>query len=271
MMNLFDLTGEVVVITGAAGLLGKHHAEAIAEAGGIPVLIDINALALTDAVENLKTKGFSAIPIVCDVLNEMEVKSIIEKLEAQGLHPTALVNNVAANPAMNKKNIDTNDFASYPSDIWDNHIEIGIKAAFLFSRAFGPYFAKAGRGNIVNIASDLAIISPDQRIYRDPAVKESEWPTKPVTYSVTKSALLGLTRYLSTYWSPTPVRVNALVLGSVESNQSDFLKRNLEDRIPLGRLANPDEYKGLLVFILSRASSYMTGSILVADGGRSVW
>ena len=131
--------------------------------------------------------------------------------------------------------------------------------------------AQAGGGSIVNIASDLALISPDQRMYAVGLPEGSTAPIKPVSYSVVKSGLLGLTRYLSTYWSPLPVRCNALLPGSVRGTQSPELTVELTNRIPLGRLAEPDEYQGALVFLLSDASSYMTGASLVMDGGRTAW
>jgi len=182
-----------------------------------------------------------------------------------------LVNNVASNPPMGPAAHGTDRLENFPLAQWDHDIRLGLTSAYLCSRYFGGSMAQAGAGSIVNIASDLALISPDQRMYAVGLPEGSTAPVKPVSYSVVKSGLLGLTRYLSTYWSPLPVRCNALLPGSVGGTQSPELTGELTQRIPLGRLAKPDEYQGALVFLLSDASSYMTGASLVMDGGRTAW
>jgi NAD(P)-dependent dehydrogenase (short-subunit alcohol dehydrogenase family) len=165
----------------------------------------------------------------------------------------------------------TDRLEAFPLNQWDHDIRVGLTSAFLCSRLFGNKMAKAGGGSIVNIASDLALISPDQRMYATGIPNNTPAPVKPVSYPVVKSALLGLTRYLATYWSPIPVRCNALIPGSVGGTQSPELTKELLARIPLARLAEPDEYQGALVFLLSSASAYMTGANLVMDGGRTAW
>jgi len=160
---------------------------------------------------------------------------------------------------------------SFPVEQWAHDIQLGLTTALECSRVFGAQMVSAGGGSIVNIASDLAILAPDQRIYRSPDVTNDEAPVKPVSYSVVKAGLLGLTRYLATYWAPTPVRCNALLPGSVTGTQGTRLVANLEERIPLGRLAAPSEYSGAVIFLLSDASAYMTGAFISMDGGRSAW
>lgn len=131
--------------------------------------------------------------------------------------------------------------------------------------------ARQKRGAIVNVASDLALISPDQRLYREPGLPDEQQPVKPVTYSVVKSALLGLTRYLATYWADKGVRVNSISPGGVFNDQPpDFIER-LSALIPMGRMAKIDELQGAILFLCSDASSYMTGANLVVDGGRTCW
>ena len=122
----------------------------------------------------------------------------------------------------------------------------------------------------LNISSDLGVIAPDQRLYRQPGILEQQQPVKPVTYSVVKTGLIGLTRYLSTYW-PTKVRCNALCPGGVEAGQPEEFLKELQTRIPLGRMARVDEYQGAIVFLLSDASDYMNGAVIPMEGGRSVW
>jgi NAD(P)-dependent dehydrogenase (short-subunit alcohol dehydrogenase family) len=160
---------------------------------------------------------------------------------------------------------------NFPVQQWAHDIELGLTTALECSRVFGEQMVTAGGGSIVNIASDLAILAPDQRIYQSPDISDEMTPVKPVSYSVVKAGLLGLTRYLSTYWAPVPVRCNALLPGSVSGTQGPSLVANLRERIPLGRLATASEYSGAVIFLLSDASAYMTGANLVMDGGRSIW
>jgi len=182
-----------------------------------------------------------------------------------------LINNAANNPKMEARN--GKNFArleDFPLDTWEADLRVGLTGAFLCSRVFGSEMARRGQGGVIlNMASDLAVIAPDQRIYRDENLPEAEQPVKPVTYSVVKTGLLGLTRYLATYWHKSGVRVNVISPGGVYNGQPDQFVDRLSRLIPLGRMANIDEYRGAILFLCSDASSYMTGSNLVIDGGRS--
>jgi NAD(P)-dependent dehydrogenase (short-subunit alcohol dehydrogenase family) len=159
----------------------------------------------------------------------------------------------------------------FPLDVWDADLRVGLKGAFLCSRVFGAEMAQRGSGVILNITSDLAVIAPDQRLYRQEGLPASRQPVKPVTYSVVKAGLVGLTRYLATYWHESGVRANALSPGGVFNNQPEEFVQRLSHLIPMGRMAHVDEYKGAVLFLCSDASSYMTGFNLVVDGGRSCW
>jgi NAD(P)-dependent dehydrogenase (short-subunit alcohol dehydrogenase family) len=154
---------------------------------------------------------------------------------------------------------------------WEQDLAVGLKGAFLCSQVFGTEMARRERGVILNVASDLALIGPDQRIYQRNGVSEDRQPVKPVTYSVVKSALLGLTRYLATYWADRGVRVNAISPGGVYNGQDSEFVAKLSNLIPLGRMASVNEYRGCILFLCSDASSYMTGANLVVDGGRTAW
>jgi len=271
--NQFSLEGKVVVITGAAGLLGEQHALAVAESGGVPVLLDI----LGDQVMELANKLANefSVPSVgyrVDITDESTVAENVQTLLNRFGNIDALVNNAANNPKMetqNEKNFSR--LEHFPLNFWNADLAVGLTGAFLCSKHYGTAISRNPKGGvIINISSDLGLIAPDQRLYLQTGVQDERQPVKPVTYSVVKTGLIGLTRYLATYW-PDRVRCNALCLGGVEAKQpSDFLQE-VNERIPMGRLAKSDEYKSAIQFLCSEASSYMNGASLVMDGGRSCW
>ncbi|HEY3667467.1 MAG TPA: SDR family oxidoreductase, partial [Polyangiaceae bacterium] len=182
-----------------------------------------------------------------------------------------LINNAAHNPKVEGKGLAATRFENFSLEDWSRDLAVGLTGAFLVSQVFGAHMAAHGGGVIVNIASDLGVIAPDQRIYRRPGLPESEQPVKPVTYSVVKGGLVMFTKYLATYWAEQNVRVNALVPGGVYAGQPDDFVERLTNLIPMGRMAKQDEYRAALVFLCSDASSYMTGSNLIVDGGRTCW
>jgi NAD(P)-dependent dehydrogenase (short-subunit alcohol dehydrogenase family) len=270
-----SLEGCVAIVTGGAGLLGVKHAEAVAEMGGIPVLADIRGEAAVSAARKLaKTYSGPALGLQTDVTESTSVRALLKiVLETFG-RVDILINNAANDPkvvsgAVHRSH--SSRIEELPVDVWRSDLDIGLTGAFLCCQVIGGELARRGRGVILNIASDLAVIAPDQRIYRKPGLSEEEQPVKPVTYSVLKTALLGLTRYLATYWADRGVRVNALSPGGVENDQDAAFVARLTNLIPLRRMARRDEYKAAVVFLVSDASSYMTGANLVVDGGRSCW
>lgn len=272
--NSFSLEGRVIVITGGAGLLGVKHAEAVAEVGGIPVLLDINQAKLDQVVTSLKeTYGVDALGLLCDITSKESIISCLDKVLAKFQRVDGLVNNAANDPKVGpdadaKK---LTRFENLSDEFWENDIAVGLTGAFYCAQVFGHYMATHGGGVIVNIASDLAVIAPDQRLYRVEGLPEDSQPVKPVTYSVVKSGLVGLTKYLATYWADNNVRVNAISPGGIYNNQNDDFVEDLATRIPMGRMATQDENKGGLVYLLSDASSFVTGFNLVVDGGRTCW
>jgi len=270
-VELFDLTNRVVVITGAGGLLGQEHALAVGRSGGTPVLLELSPDALKNAVERLNAEAIPHLAFEVDLAQEEQIELVAKKVFQRCGGVWGLINNLASNPPMGAEANGFDRLEMFPLSQWDQDLRLGLTSAFLSARYFGEMMAQSGGGSIVNVASDLALIAPDQRIYRESDAPGSQSPVKPVSYSVVKSGILGLTKYLSTYWSPVPVRCNALVPGSVRSTQNDTLTQKLNFRIPLARLAEPNEYHGAVVFLLSQASSYMTGTNLVIDGGRSAW
>lgn len=271
--RLFDLSGRVAVITGGLGLLGRQHAEVIASAGGIPVLADIRVDDVDSAaVISSGRLGPSACAIAVDITRPESVRELLADVLERFERVDILINNAANNPTMHPgSEAGTSRFEGFPLAQWDADLRVGLTGAFLCSQVFGAEMARRGSGVIVNVASDLAIIGPDQRIYRKDGLAPDEQPAKPVTYSVVKTGLLGLTRYLATYWAEAGVRVNAISPGGVYDGQDDAFVKRLANLIPLGRMANVDEYRGAILFLCSDASSYMTGANLVVDGGRTCW
>jgi NAD(P)-dependent dehydrogenase (short-subunit alcohol dehydrogenase family) len=216
--------------------------------------------------------GVPAIGCAADITREPEVEALRAEILARFGRLDILINNAANNPKMDASTeVDFSRLENFPLPQWDADIAVGLTGAFLCSKVFGTYMASHGGGVIVNVASDLALIAPDQRIYRKPGVPEQMQPVKPVTYSVVKSALVGLSRYLAGYWADKKVRVNAISPGGVYNGQPEDFVTRLTNLIPLGRMAATNEYHGAIVFLCSDASSYMTGANLVVDGGRSCW
>jgi NAD(P)-dependent dehydrogenase (short-subunit alcohol dehydrogenase family) len=272
MLSVFDLTGRVAAITGGAGLLGERHARAIASAGGVPVLLDVAPHTLPKAEQLAAEFGVPAWGRITDITQPQDLRDCLKEVLARFGRLDILINNAANNPKMERReDVNFSRFENFPLEQWDADIGVGLTGAFLCSQVLGAELARQGRGAIVNVASDLAVIAPDQRLYRQPGLPEHLQPVKPVTYSIVKSALVGLTRYLAIYWADRGVRVNAISPGGVYNGQPDDFVARLSELIPLGRMANLDEYQGAILFLCSDASSYMTGHNLVIDGGRTCW
>lgn len=271
--NLFDLTGKVAVITGGAGLLGTQHSEAIARSGGTPVLVDLDSERAERKAKDLSSRfGVPAVGLRADITDPASVAALRDHLLSQFGKIDILINNAANNPKVEPgSDVNFSRLENFPLAQWTADLNVGLTGAFLCSQLLGTQMAVQGAGVIINVASDLALIGPDQRLYRETGVPEHLQPVKPVTYSVVKSALLGLTRYLATYWATAGVRVNAISPGGVSNGQPEEFVVRLAGVIPMGRMAHVDEYQGAIVFLCSDASSYMTGANLVIDGGRTCW
>jgi NAD(P)-dependent dehydrogenase (short-subunit alcohol dehydrogenase family) len=271
--SLFRLDGRVAVITGGAGLLGYQHAATIAGLGGIPVLLDINDEALaTNAARLAEETGCLVPTYVVDITDLQALEAVGQQLLAEHVRMDILINNAARNPKVERAgDKDFSRLEHFPWEQWQLDLNVGLGGAFNCAKIFGAQMARQGRGVIVNIASDLGVIAPDQRLYRIEGREAEQQPVKPVTYSVVKHGLIGLTKYLATYWCEQGVRCNALSPGGVYAGQNDVFVSKLTQLIPLGRMAEADEYRGAIAFLCSDASTYMNGANLVMDGGRSTW
>ena len=276
MTDLFDLTGRVAAITGGAGLLGMQHANAIAAHGGIPVLVDL-VQAEGKAADLARHHNVPAMACQCNITQPDSVRELLRQILDRFGRLDILINNAANNPRMESSvQVNFSRLENFPVEQWHADLAVGLTGAHLCSQVMGTYMAQTfrecgRRGVILNIASDLAVIGPDQRIYRQPGLPEHLQPAKPVTYSVVKAGLVGLTRYLATYWADAGVRVNAVSPGGIYNGQPDAFVQKLSNLIPMARMARLDEYQGTVLFLVSDASSYMTGHNLVVDGGRTAW
>lgn len=269
----FSLAGRVAVVTGGAGLLGPEHAAALAEAGATPVLWDINGELARDRAEAISNaRGGRCLHACVDVTDEDSIKDGLKALLDATGRIDVLVNNAANDAKVDAGGgIAASRLENFPLAAWNRDIAVGLTGAFLCARVVGGAMAAADGGVILNVASDLGIVAPDQRIYRQDGLSDDRQPAKPVTYSVVKHGVIGLTRYLATYWCDRGVRVNALCPGGVRTDQPDDFVERLTNLIPLGRMADVDEYRGAIQFLCSDASSYMTGACLSIDGGRTCW
>lgn len=254
--------------------MGYQHARAIMSAGGIPILLDINEKLAQEKAKLLsETLSRECYGYYSDITDKKSVLDVCSHLIDQFGSVDILINNAANDPKVTEKPGEKpwSRFEQFPENVWDLDLAVGLKGSFLCSQVFGSEMAKRRKGVILNIASDLGIIAPDQRIYRKEGIADDMQMVKPVTYSVVKHGIIGLTRYLATYWADKGVRVNALCPGGIYNGQPPEFVQKLTNLIPMGRMAEADEYQCAVIFLIGDASSYMTGAIMSIDGGRTCW
>ena len=271
--NLFCLDKRYYLVTGAAGLLGRQHCEAILSAKGTPIAIDLNNNSLIQMRDELHQIYKREFPIfACSVTDLVQLDQLKLFLKKSDIAISGIINNAAINPTMkNDEHNNKSRLENYDLHQWDLELDVGLKGSYLVVRTFiNDLLSHDHKGVIVNISSDLGLIAPDQRIYRKSELPESEQSVKPITYSVIKSGLIGMSKYFATYFDGR-IRSNALCPGGVENGQDEEFLKKVKNLIPAGRLAKVDEYKGTLIYMLSDASNYMNGSVLTIDGGRSTW
>jgi NAD(P)-dependent dehydrogenase (short-subunit alcohol dehydrogenase family) len=260
-MELFDLTGQTAVISGGGGLLGPVFAKALLDAGASVFLLDANEEGLKKSVEHLS----EAKPVHLDITNENMVEKSINKISDVSI----LINAAAVNPKFEPDETgqikNAGAFSSYSLENWQRSLDVNLTGTFLVTRAVCKSMEKRGSGSIVNVASHYGMRGPDQRIYKDKNGNQTFF--KPIDYSVTKAGIFGFTRALAAYYRDTSIRVNSLSPGGAFNNHDDHFTEQYSARTILGRMAEPDEYRGAILFLCSDASSYMTGANLVVDGG----
>jgi NAD(P)-dependent dehydrogenase (short-subunit alcohol dehydrogenase family) len=257
---LFDLSGRVAVVTGGMGQLGTVYAAGLVERG--------MRVAVFDVVGGETPDGVRAYEV--DVTERVSIEAAGEAVEAEWGVPHLLVNNAALDSPPGAPPEEVEGFETYPEESFDAVMDVNVKGAFLCCQILGGAMARAGRGSIVNISSIYGLLSPVQDLYEFRR-RRGEPFTKPVAYSVSKSAILNLTRYLATYWAKTGVRVNTLTLAGVWNDQPAEFVEAYTARVPMARMLEAGEALGALVFLASDASSYVTGANLVVDGGWSAW
>lgn len=261
--NLFGIDGKLIVITGGLGKLGSRFARAFLDRGARVAVWDVSS-----DVES-QTEGNLVMQKV-DVTSAESIEASLERLVTLWGVPDGLLNNAALDSPPDASSEENGPFESYPENSWDRVFSVNVKGVFLVTRAVGALMASRGSGSIVNVSSIYGIVSPDQRLYENRRSR-GEIFFKPPAYSASKSALLNLTRYLATYWAPQGIRVNTITFGGVAGGQEDRFVKAYCERTPLARMAIPEDYFGGLIFLLSDASSYMTGANLVIDGGWTAW
>ncbi|MGN6397699.1 MAG: SDR family oxidoreductase [Mucilaginibacter sp.] len=263
-MELFSLKNKTAIVTGALGLLGRKHCEALANAGANVVVADLDE---GGAVEFAEMLGDQHGGLKVDVTSERSLKTAREQIMNRYGTIDILVNNAAINdmfenPGMAKE---LSAFENYPLDAFKKSLEVNITGVFLASQIFGAAMIEVGYGSIINIASTYGVVGPDQSIYRNECGEQTFY--KSPVYPVTKGAVVNFTRFLAAYWGNKGVRVNTLSPGGVENGQSEIFIQNYSAKTPLGRMADASDYQGALVFLASDASAYMTGANLIVDGG----
>ncbi|RPH74681.1 SDR family oxidoreductase, partial [bacterium] len=264
--------GRVAVVTGGIGLLGSQFCETLADAGARVVVADLNQAAAQALAGRLQERGCESIGVGVDVTRPDSTQAMVaEAVRAFG-RLDVLVNSAAMDPKFDQDSQSkqsANAFETFPLEAWNQALSVNLTGMFLCAQAAVRQMLDQDYGVIINICSTYGLVGPDQRIYRKPGQDTQMF--KPVYYSVTKSGVLGLTRYLATYYAGTQIRANALTPGGVFNNHDDVFTQNYSARTVLGRMARKDEMNGALLFLASEASSYMTGANLVVDGGWTAW
>lgn len=269
-MDSFKLDGKTAIVTGGAGILGQHFCAGLADAGANVAVVDINFEGAQSAVTRIKERySGKAVAFKCDITSEQSVINMVQAVVKEFGEINILHNNAAGKSS----NLDAffADFESYELDQWKEIMSTNLDGMFLVAKHVGKVMKEQGKGgSIIQTASIYGVMGPDQRIYEGSYYLDRQI-NSPAIYSASKAGVIGLTKYLATYWAKDGIRVNTITPGGVESGQNDTFKQNYSNRIPMGRMAQPEEKVGALIYLASDASSYVTGQNLIVDGGLSAW
>lgn len=273
VMDKFNMQGQVAIVTGGAGLLGKQFSRTLAQAGAAVVVADLNRMTANTIAESLVKDGYAALGVGVDVTDPASVQELVETAVNVYGRLDVLVCSAALDPKFDPeavaRGIPAGSFEDYPLDQWRQALEVNLTGMFLCCQAaVKPMIMQGKKGSIINICSTYGLVAPDQRLYQRNGIQTAY---KPVYYSVTKAGVLGMVRYLAAYYAGTDIRVNALTPGGVFNNHDDQFVQSYSSRAIMGRMAHIDEMNGALLYLASDASSYMTGSNLVVDGGWTAW
>ena len=275
MKDLFNLKDKIVVITGGSGFLGSEFALTLSNIGAMPIVLDKNKNSLQLLEKNFKKKKLRGWFFLVDLNDENKVNVAIDLIIKKYRKIDCLIN-AAGFTGQNMLETNVNffeKFDNYNFQLWQRSLNGNLSSTFLVTKSVAKYMMKRKKGSIVNIASDVGIISPDHRIYEPNKrfnYKGVSFNT-PISYSVAKSGIISMTRYLATYWAKKGIRVNCVSPAGVYKKHNKKFVEQLSQRIPLGRMAKSDELNGAIIYLCSNASSYVTGHNLVVDGGRTIW
>lgn len=270
ILNKFQLEGKVAIVTGGAGLLGKEFCRTLAQAGARVVVADMQEKAARGAADEINGEGLTALAACVDVTSSSSTTALTNLALKEYGRLDILVCSAALDPKFEPQHAGQhcNTFEEFPLETWKEALDVNLTGVFLSCQAAAQHMGERNSGSIILVSSTYGLVGPDQRIYERPGAGRQY---KPVYYSVTKAGVLGLTRYLATYYAGTQIRVNALTPGGVFNQHDEQFVINYSARTVLGRMAHRDEMNGALLFLASEASSYMTGANLVVDGGWTAW
>ena len=274
MSDIFDkfkLDGRVAVVTGGVGLLGKEFCRTLAQAGADVVVADMNEKGASDLADEIQQTGKKAMGVQVDVTDTASVTEMAQKTVRTFGSLDILVCSAAMDPKFDSESQtkqNNNAFEDYPLEMWKQALDVNLTGMFLCCQAAVHPMLEQNYGVIINICSTYGVVAPDQRLYERPGQPQQY---KPAYYPVTKFGVLGLTKYLAAYYAGKNIRVNSLTPHGIYNNHDEVFLKNFNSRSVLGRMAEKDEMNGALLFLASEASSYMTGSNLIVDGGWTVW
>jgi len=268
--KLYNLENKTAIVTGGLGILGKRFCAGLSEFGANVVIVDLDEKETKQFANELRADyNTKTLGIACDVSSSKDVRFMVDSVIREFGEINILHNNAASKSA--NLNSFFAPFEEYSLDEWSNIMSVNIDGMFLVAQAIGSQMVKQGKGgSIIQTSSIYGMLGPDNRIYEDSFYLNKKINT-PAVYATSKAAVIGLTKYLATYWADKKIRVNTLTLGGNESGQNDIFIKNYSARVPLGRMGQPEEMVSALIFLASEASSYITGQNIVVDGGLSAW